>query len=99
MEDQLAHLTAEQQPLVQAVALCGVPTTRAGLARLVGVHFYRQAAREQRFVGDGALQFREGPLGGLSVGAALLRYRPLAMRALPPLAAVGLVVPADGAVR
>ena len=99
MEDQLAHLTDEQQPLVWAVVLCGLPTAQAALAGLVGLHLHRQAAREQRLVGDGALQFREGPLGGLPVGAALLRARALATPALPPLAAVGLVVPADGAVR
>jgi hypothetical protein len=37
VEEQLAHLTAEQQPFVWTVVLRGVPTARAGLTGLAGV--------------------------------------------------------------
>src|SRR6516164_11148432 len=54
---------------------------------------------QERLVGDVGLQFSEGPLGGMPVGAPLLRTRALAMPALPPLAEVGEVLQADEAVR
>ena len=44
VEEQLAHLTAEQQPLLRAIALPGVPTTWACLTRVVSAHLQGFAA-------------------------------------------------------
>src|SRR5262249_17334192 len=98
MQDQMAHLTAEQQALLRAVGLGGVPTLRTRLAGRVGVHLQGPTAGQERLVGHEALPLGEGPLRGMPMGAALLPARLLAVLVAPPLPQVGQVLQADEAV-
>src|SRR5260370_9693273 len=62
MEDEMARLTEEQQPLLGAVVRRGVAAPWARLAGLIGVHLYGHAARKQRLVRDIPVHLDEGPL-------------------------------------
>src|SRR5262249_15065496 len=99
MQHEMAYPTAEQQALVRAVVLRGIPAARACLAGLVGVHLHRHAACAQRFVGEIAVWFSKGLLRGMSVGLTLLLTRLLSVPASPPLADMRQVLQSDQAVR
>jgi len=99
VEDELAHPTVEQQPLLRAVFLCGLPALWADLARVVGIYQHRHAAGEQRFVGDVSPQLSEGSLRGMPGDAALLRTRLLPVLALPPSTDMGQILQAKEGVR
>src|SRR5260221_427723 len=99
MQDQTAHLTAEQHALLRAVVLRGVATARAGLAGLVGIHLHSHRAVQPCRVGHDPRQLREGPLRGVSVGPAWLHRGVLPMRSLAALADAGPVLQAHEAVR
>jgi hypothetical protein len=79
----MATLTHEQQSLVGAIVLTGMPAPGASLAGVVGIHFHRHTACQHRLVGNVAMQFGKGPLGGVPVRSSLL------LRGLLPMPAFG----------
>src|SRR5260370_41942278 len=99
MERQMARLAHEQQALRGAVVRRRVATAWAALAGLIGVHLYGHTPGQQRLIGKKAVQFREGPFGGMSIGLALLLARLFAMLPFGALADVGQILQADAAVR
>src|SRR5258708_24008865 len=99
MEGHVAHLTGEERPLLGPIVRRRIPTARARLTRVIGIHLHRHATSEQGFVGEVAVQLREGPLGGAAVGLPLLLACLPAMPAFGSLADVGQVLQADEAVR
>ena len=84
----MADLTDKKQPFVGAIGITGMPTHRAGFARIVGVHLDRHTAMAQGLVGDHGAQLGKGPLALTSVGFPLLLARLFAMLALRALADV-----------
>jgi len=94
----MATLTPEQQSLIWAVGSRGVAAPGTGLAGVVRIDFDRHTARKPGFVGDVALQFSKGPLGGMSVCLSLLLRGFFAVRAFGALADMCQVLQADDAV-
>ena len=65
-------LTDEQQTLIRAVGVRGMPTPRTGFAGIVGIDFDGHASGQEGFVGNHAMQFSKGPLRVGGIGLALL---------------------------
>ena len=98
MQAILATLTDEEQALLPAIALTGMPAPGTRLAAVVGIHFHCHTAYLQRLVGEVAMQFSKGPLRGLPVHSALLLRGVLAMLALGTLTDMGQVFQANDTV-
>src|SRR5258708_6177632 len=98
MQAIMATLTHEEQALLRAIVLTGMPAPGTRLAGVVGIHFHRHTACPHRLVGDVAMQFSKGPLRGVSVRSSLLLRGVLPMLALGALTDVGQVFQADDAV-
>ncbi len=82
MKRILTVLADEQEPFVWAVFITGMPTHRARLARVVGIHLNRHTPRQLGFISNHALEFSKRPLGIGGIGFPLLLTRFLAL--LPP---------------
>ncbi len=94
----MATLTHEQQPLVGAIVRTGMPAPGARLAGVVGIHFHRHTACKHCLVGNVAMQFGKGPLGGVPVHSSLLLRGFLSMPAFDAFTDMGQVFQADDAV-
>ena len=103
----MAVLTHEEQAVLGAVRFAGMPTHRAGFARIVRIYLDRHALMQEGFVGDHAVQFGKGPLGVGGIGLPLLRGHGLGATAvflapscssLGALTNVGQILQADQAV-
>jgi hypothetical protein len=98
MEAIVATLTDEQQSLVGAIVLIGIPAPGARLAAEVGIDLHRQTACQHGLVGKVAVQFGKGPPGGMAVRTSLLLRGLLAMPAFGAVADMGQVFQANEAV-
>jgi hypothetical protein len=87
----VTDLAAEQQPLLWAISFAGMAAARACLAGVVSVYLDAELAGQMCFVDEQALQFSEGPLGGMPVGSSLLLAGLLAFLALGSLTDMGQV--------
>ncbi len=94
----MTTLTDEEQALVGAIVLTGMPAPGARLAAEVGIDFHRHTACKYGLVGKVAMQFGKGPFGGMSVRSSLLLRGFLPMRASGALADVRQVFQAKDAV-
>jgi len=94
----MATLTHEQQSLVGAIVLTGMPAPGTRLAGGVGIHFHRHTACQHCLVGKVAVQFGKGPLRGVPVRSALLLRGFLAMPAFGVLTDVSQVFQSNEAV-
>src|SRR6266568_5052305 len=98
MERVMTVLTDEQQTLIRAVGVSGMPTPRTGFAGIVGIDFDGHASGQEGFVGNHAMQFSKGPLRVGGIGLALLPAGLFACLALGSFSDVGQVFQADEAV-
>ena len=80
----MAVLADKEQPLLGSVLFARKATARACLAGIMGIHLDAQRARQDRFIGEKAMQFRKRPLRGVLVGPALLLRSFLAPLAFRP---------------
>ena len=94
----MATLAHKRESLVATVGRVGVSAHGARLAGEVGIHFRRHSALKRGFIGNIAVQFSKGPLGGMLVGPPLLLTRLFAPLSLRPLSDMGQVFQADNAV-
>ena len=81
MEKIVTVLADEQQSLVGPIGITRMPTHRASLAGVVGIHFDCHRPMQEGFIGDHAVQFGKGPFGRGSVSLSLLLARLFAMLA------------------
>jgi hypothetical protein len=81
-------LADEHQAFIGAIGIACMPTHRACLAGVVGVHFDRHRPLQERFIGNHAVQLSKGPFGRGSIGTSLLLARLFAMLAPHALADV-----------
>ena len=99
MEGIATMLTDEQQALVGPIPFAGMPTDRASLTRIVGIHLDRHAACQEGFIGYHGMQLGKSPLSGDRIGLSLFLTRPFAMLATSAFADVGQVFQADERMR
>src|SRR5258708_28303906 len=99
MEAVMTVLADEHQALLRAIGIAGMPTHRASLAGVVGIHFDRHRTLQERFVGNHAVQLSKSPLGRGSIGTSLLLARLVAMLAPSALADVCQLFQSNQAVR
>src|SRR6266700_1500934 len=95
MEHIVTVLTGEQEPFVGTIRITGMSTSRAGLARVVGVYLDCHALMQEGFIGNHAMQFSKGPFGIGGIGLALLLRGLLAMLAFRSLSDVFQILQAD----
>lgn len=65
-------LANKEQPIVWAIGRTRKTASGTHLARVCRVHLHGHTSRERRLVGNHVLQFSKSPLGGSSIGTALL---------------------------
>src|SRR6266852_3594914 len=99
MEGIMASLTDEQQSLVWAVGIAGIAAQRARFAGIVRVNFNCQATSTHSLIGDVAVQFSKGPLGGMPVSSPLLLTHLFAMLAIRAFADMGQIFQTDETMR
>src|SRR5258708_26215529 len=95
MEHIVTVLTGELEPFVGTIRITGMSTSRAGLARVVGVYLDCHALMQEGFIGNHAVQFSKGPFGIGGIGLALLLRGLLAMLAFRSLSDVFQILQAD----
>ncbi len=88
-------LADEQEALLRPILPGRMPTTRAGLRGVVGIHLDGHAFIHEGFVGNQSVQLRKGPPGLCCIGFALLLRRLFAMLAFGALTNVCQVLQAD----
>ena len=94
----MTTLTLEEQSLVGAIVLTGMPAPGTRLAGVVGIHFHRHTACKHGLVGKVAVQFGKGPLRGVPIRSSLLLRGFLSMPAFGAFTDMGQVFQADDAV-
>jgi hypothetical protein len=81
--------------MIRPIRPTRIATQGTGLAGMVGIHFDRHSACEQRFVSNVAEQFSKGPLRGMLVCPPLLLARLLAMLAFGAFSDICQVLQSD----